>query len=129
MIVINKSDLVDADRMERLRAALAIEFPRAEIVSISALHSHGLEPWFTRILGGDLGSETAPELDYGLYAEGEAMLGWYNATIGIECSDRFSGNRLLEALAADIQRRLGSEERRVGKECVQPCRSRWSPYH
>ena len=24
---------------------------------------------------------------------------------------------------------LRSEERRVGKECVQPCRSRWSPYH
>ena len=23
----------------------------------------------------------------------------------------------------------GSEERRVGKECVNPCRSRWSPYH
>ena len=22
-----------------------------------------------------------------------------------------------------------SEERRVGKECVQPCRSRWSPDH
>src|SRR3546814_5883640 len=22
-----------------------------------------------------------------------------------------------------------SEERRVGKECVSPCRSRWSPYH
>ena len=28
-------------------------------------------------------------------------------------------------------RRLGdgSEERRVGKECSLPCRSRWSPYH
>ena len=24
---------------------------------------------------------------------------------------------------------LRSEERRVGKECYQPCRSRWSPYH
>src|SRR3546814_11589336 len=23
----------------------------------------------------------------------------------------------------------GSEERRVGKECVSTCRSRWSPYH
>ena len=22
-----------------------------------------------------------------------------------------------------------SEERRVGKECGEPCRSRWSPYH
>src|SRR3546814_14255667 len=25
--------------------------------------------------------------------------------------------------------RQRSEERRVGKECVSPCRSRWSPYH
>src|SRR3546814_15801469 len=24
---------------------------------------------------------------------------------------------------------LRSEERRVGKECVSKCRSRWSPYH
>src|SRR3546814_6370990 len=27
---------------------------------------------------------------------------------------------------ADLKR---SEERRVGKECVSTCRSRWSPYH
>src|SRR3546814_11940433 len=27
------------------------------------------------------------------------------------------------------QRRQRSEERRVGKECVSTCRSRWSPYH
>ena len=31
-------------------------------------------------------------------------------------------------LAVDISASR-SEERRVGKECVQPCRSRWSPYH
>src|SRR3546814_17466940 len=28
-----------------------------------------------------------------------------------------------------IGRRVRSEERRVGKECVSTCRSRWSPYH
>src|SRR3546814_18392587 len=27
------------------------------------------------------------------------------------------------------RRRFRSEERRVGKECVSTCRSRWSPYH
>src|SRR3546814_10350956 len=27
------------------------------------------------------------------------------------------------------ERRDRSEERRVGKECVSTCRSRWSPYH
>ena len=30
---------------------------------------------------------------------------------------------------ASVASRIRSEERRVGKECVQPCRSRWSPYH
>src|SRR3546814_7451275 len=32
--------------------------------------------------------------------------------------------RLLEVSAA-----FRSDERRVGKECVSTCRSRWSPYH
>src|SRR3546814_17334954 len=28
-----------------------------------------------------------------------------------------------------VQHVLRSEERRVGKECVSTCRSRWSPHH
>src|SRR3546814_3083923 len=34
--------------------------------------------------------------------------------------------KLLVCFPASINR---SEERRVGKECVSTCRSRWSPYH
>src|SRR3546814_4758370 len=35
-----------------------------------------------------------------------------------------------EVDAALVKRSLArSEERRVGKECVSTCRSRWSPYH
>src|SRR3546814_17173773 len=33
-----------------------------------------------------------------------------------------------ERLARAIEQ-IRSEERRVGKECVRTCRSRWSPYH
>ena len=32
----------------------------------------------------------------------------------------------VEVDSADFSR---SEERRVGKECLRLCRSRWSPYH
>src|SRR3546814_11515904 len=32
-------------------------------------------------------------------------------------------------LVIDEEARHRSEERRVGKECVSTCRSRWSPYH
>src|SRR3546814_15680682 len=47
---------------------------------------------------------------------------------------RANGERHLKApeemarLFADHPR-TRSEERRVGKECVSTCRSRWSPYH
>src|SRR3546814_7111352 len=30
---------------------------------------------------------------------------------------------------SDLRESGRSEERRVGKECVSTCRSRWSPYH
>src|SRR3546814_2951367 len=37
-----------------------------------------------------------------------------------------TGGEEAALFAADLFR---SEERRVGKECVSTCRSRWSPYH
>src|SRR3546814_4795633 len=42
--------------------------------------------------------------------------------------DRIGVDRLAPHLRdeMDVDR---SEERRVGKECVSTCRSRWSPYH
>src|SRR3546814_15120621 len=33
------------------------------------------------------------------------------------------------SLAMEMARNSRSEERRVGKECVSTCRSRWAPYH
>src|SRR3546814_8441841 len=43
------------------------------------------------------------------------------------------GFRLLPCLCNLLVQRMllvnRSEERRVGKECVSTCRSRWSPYH
>src|SRR3546814_13403943 len=44
----------------------------------------------------------------------------------------FAGSDAGGHSAASIYSLLGSarsEERRVGKECVSTCRSRWSPYH
>ena len=41
----------------------------------------------------------------------------------LEAKTNFS--QLLAAVAAGEE----IEERRVGKECIPPCRSRWSPYH
>src|SRR3546814_12092555 len=38
-------------------------------------------------------------------------------------------NQYVDCLNAITETGPRSEERRVGKECVSTCRSRWSPYH
>src|SRR3546814_19668895 len=44
--------------------------------------------------------------------------------------DAATQNTLSRVSAQQIQQaRARSEERRVGKECVSTCSSRWSPYH
>ena len=53
---------------------------------------------------------------------------------GVEDAERVWEEHALEdvqagARAAGDHRARRSEERRVGKECVSLCRSRWSPYH
>src|SRR3546814_13627906 len=45
-----------------------------------------------------------------------------------ETVDDFVINNLVRRLGMRILV-VRSEERRVGKECVSTCRSRWSPYH
>src|SRR3546814_15482191 len=57
---------------------------------------------------------------------------FYRAPLRVKTAEAF-----LDGLVAVDPSRRGaveaqatrSEERRVGKECVSPCRSRWSPYH
>src|SRR3546814_13484594 len=44
-------------------------------------------------------------------------------------SDRAGGDNIWLMNRDGSDKRQRSEERRVGKECVSTCRSRWSPYH
>src|SRR3546814_10766537 len=41
----------------------------------------------------------------------------------------FWGDDVEEIRSFSVADQRRSEERRVGKECVSTCRSRWSPYH
>jgi G3E family GTPase len=105
IIVINKSDLVSAAQRQALDRALSARFPQAEIVTVSARTGANLDDWFGR-LSAPLASRPAMDVDYDLYAEGEALLGWLNATFRVSASSPFDGNRFLQRLADDVRDRL-----------------------
>src|SRR3546814_8772789 len=75
-----------------------------------------ISDWSSDVCSSDLADLFADALEH--LNRQRALLGASQRTV----------QRALDSLAAagKVQR---SEERRVGKECVSTCRSRWSPYH
>jgi G3E family GTPase len=110
LIVITKNDLLDADRLAALRTALALEFPHAEILDVSVRANRGLEDWFPRLTDGEQTARATMEVDYQIYADGEALLGWLNATVELRSESGFDAETILKALARGIQERLAGLE-------------------
>lgn len=109
LLVITKTDLLDAPRLERLTARLAAEFPGKEILPVSVRTGGGVATWFERVLNGEQMARSVMAVDYNLYAEGEALLGWLNATVQV-AGPAFDANALLRALAEDLRARLSEAE-------------------
>src|SRR3546814_12851367 len=63
------------------------------------------------------------------FKEDPARKIWCGGEEGKPEEDRWSWGNLQEVDTPAVFGGWRSEERRVGKECVSTCRSRWSPYH
>jgi G3E family GTPase len=108
VIVINKIDLLSPERLEALRTALESRFPHARVHLISARLGQGIEEWVDHVTTAGPKTDGAMEVDYDTYADGEALLGWLNATIRVSSvrDETFDGNALLLDLARAVQSRL-----------------------
>lgn len=113
LIVINKSDLLDAARLEALRKALAARFPGKQIISASARQGANLDAWFARLTSETQTARTAMEVDYDIYADGEALMGWLNCTVRLAAAQLFDADNLLQQLAGEIQKRLQAQKAEI----------------
>ena len=113
LVIINKCDLLTESQLELLSQAIAAKFPGKEIISVSARNGTNLDEWFARITGEEQVAPTAMEVDYQVYAEGEALLGWLNATVKLSASQAFDADLFLKELAGKIQARLKIEQAHV----------------
>src|SRR3546814_11967916 len=82
-------------------------------VGLDDQNSHGLAPWPQRGLAS--AQDRTPDVG----------IAWTSAALNTAPTRALP---LSDTRAGSLPRNR-SEERRVGKECVSTCRSRWSPYH
>jgi len=105
IIGINKIDTLTEDRLERLMEAVRTSFPKSNIITLSARTGDGIQAWAELLDAAPQDTRATMDLDYGTYADGEALLGWINLTALVE-GDEFDGNEYLVSMFNEIQQVL-----------------------
>lgn len=113
VICLNKVDTLAPAQRDELLAALRAEFPKAAVLAISAFTGEGYDEWL-RLLGAEVvdAGRNIAAVDYDVYAEGEAELGWLNLHVAAGPGPEFDA----DALARDLVAGLGERLRRERKE-------------
>lgn len=113
IILISKTDLLCADELTLLKEKTKISYPDAEIKTISVVTGDGMENWLNEVLRRSDAGKRLVEVDYDVYAEGEAVLGWLNSTIELSGKtvewDVFARN-----LLSDLSKQFDYQNASVG---------------
>ncbi len=81
MILITKADLLSFEALEALKQQTANLFPQAAIRTVSAQVGTGIPEWLDEVCARSDAGKRLVEVDYDIYANGEAVLGWLNGTV------------------------------------------------
>jgi Ni2+-binding GTPase involved in maturation of urease and hydrogenase len=108
-IVVNRIDQLSPAEITELTELLARDFPSTPVLRVSAKTGDGFAAFVEMIdQRGNFGGRRL-ELDYDIYAAGEAELGWLNSSLKITSPDAFSLDDLLLELVRTLQKSLAEQ--------------------
>ncbi|MDR2119558.1 MAG: cobalamin synthesis protein P47K [Tannerella sp.] len=84
IIVVAKSDTLDAGALASLLERTREAFPASTVMAVSAVSGHGVDEWTDLVLKRTDAGRRIVQVDYDVYAHGEAVLGWLNATVQLK---------------------------------------------
>jgi G3E family GTPase len=90
LIVVSKCETLDPSQVHEKIQTLQQLYPGTHVTCLSAKTGVGLDAWIECCLQQSNTLERVLEIDYDLYAKGEARLGWLNAHITLTASSAFS---------------------------------------
>ncbi len=107
-ILINRIDELEPAAIEELARLVDEQYPGRPVLKISARSGAGSEALVALLeQEGEFGRRVL-DIDYDIYAEGEAELGWLNASIRVAAPREFRMDDLLRDIIARLARSLDS---------------------
>jgi G3E family GTPase len=113
LILITKTDLVSAEELALLKEKTQLHFPDSEVMTVSSVTGEGLEEWLNKVQNSVDAGKRLVEVDYDVYAEGEAVLGWLNSTIELN-GNAVDWDVFASELMQSLSRQFDSLEASVG---------------
>lgn len=112
-ILINRTDELSAGERDELASLLARRFPDVPVLFVSAKSGEGFHELYD-FLGkrGGFGRRIL-ELDYDVYAEGEAELGWLNASLTVNGAKPWPLDDLLLRIVSRLRDSLAAAKAEV----------------
>lgn len=84
LIILNKCDILPVAELDHLEERLKSRFPGKKVFRVSALTGQGIDALLGELLSGNPSGQRTLDIDYDLYAQGEAELGWLNSSLQID---------------------------------------------
>jgi Ni2+-binding GTPase involved in maturation of urease and hydrogenase len=105
-ILINRIDELPAAQIDELFRLVSEQYPGVPVLRMSAKTGQGFEA-LTQLLDqqGNFGRKIL-DIDYDIYAEGEAELGWLNSSVRLHAPTTFALDPLLLEVVQELQRTL-----------------------
>lgn len=110
MLLINRIDELSAETVETLERLLSEQFPSRAILRVSGKSGLNIDQLAFALLQPAPARHQMMNVDYDVYAEGEAELGWLNAAVKTQATGPFALDRLLLALIEDLKQRFAQLE-------------------
>ena len=110
LLVINKQDILTPDELRELVTATRNVFPGKPIHVISARNGDGVADWLAAVLHAENAGAQIVEVDYDVYAEGEAVLGWLNASVTLMATSAVDWRALCLGLLEQLQRAAAARQ-------------------
>jgi G3E family GTPase len=111
-ILVNRIDELTPEQQQELTRLVAENYPDVPVLRVSAQTGAGFEELMELLDQRGAFGRKILEIDYDTYAEGEAELGWLNASVRLAAEKPFDLDALLTAVLrelAGVCRRLGGE--------------------
>jgi Ni2+-binding GTPase involved in maturation of urease and hydrogenase len=105
-IAISKIDLLGSRERDRIVALVREHFPGRETLMFSATTGEGLDELMSWLDSQGARGQALADIDYDVYAAGEAELGWLNSVISVEGDSPVDVDALLLELAQALQSAL-----------------------